>query len=163
MYSVHVSPDSVQFSCHSDINCANYQHSYAETHLIFINKMCNLVYKISYKSFKSRHIHQIFSPIVHSVNTYTYANSQGHRAILQRGVIPSKSNVINIRFQQLVSIFVTKSMQISNLSVFLSRENMYHIRCILTTRMIAFMNIFILIMWVQLYVAIAQSRRNKGT
>ena len=71
MCSVHVSPDSVQFSCHSDINCANYQHSYAETHLIFINKMCNLVYKISYKSFKGCHIHQIFSPIVHSVNTYT--------------------------------------------------------------------------------------------
>ena len=54
---VYVSPDHVQNSCHSDINYANYHHSYAETHLIFINKMCILVYKISYKSFKSRHIH----------------------------------------------------------------------------------------------------------
>ena len=65
---VYVSPDFVQFSCHSDNNYANYHHSYAETHLIFIHKMCILVYKISYKSFKSCHIHYKLSPIVHSIS-----------------------------------------------------------------------------------------------
>ena len=71
MCSVHVSPDSVQFSCNSDSICTNYHHSYAETHLIFLNEMCNLAYKVGYKCFKSRHIHYKLSPIVHSGNTYT--------------------------------------------------------------------------------------------
>ena len=68
MCSVHVSPDSVQFSCNSDSICTNYHHSYAETHLIFLNEMCNLAYKVGYKCFKSRHIHYKLSPIVHSIS-----------------------------------------------------------------------------------------------
>ena len=64
---VYVSLDFVPFSCHSDSICANYHHSYTESYLIFLNKMCNLAYKVGYKCFKSRHIHCKLSPTVHSI------------------------------------------------------------------------------------------------